>query len=351
MASPRCALAVPDIEVVNDKNRPGVSGGAQWKNVPWAEHPNDIIATIHNRGNDDAPAVEVHFAYYDFSVGEEPTRVELGDVTLDVPAFQSVQATFSGWTPPGDGHYCVIAEIKPYTSAATETQEIDSTNNRAQSNYTKYWSATASPATRIVHDVTVHNPYDAEAIVHLRITHSSTEFRSYLSSRWLRMAANEERVIQVAHEYTEEDFEAIYNEFQGDYNPQNNVEVSAWIVDPEIPLEAEHTERVMGGVSMSVAAGIATEIRSTPRYETGSVNLPIEGLVVRKDTGRGMTSGDVLISIFDKDGALLEVTRQTVRGADGAFTLTTTAPGGVGHVEVEYVGDAPFAPSKWSSEP
>lgn len=329
----------PDIEVFNDKNRPGAPNAAAWANVPWAGHDNEIVAVIRNNGNLAADGVRVRFAYKAFNAGQDVTVVPLGEVTVDVPAGGTRRASWPGWVPPSNDHYCVMVEILPFTDERTAS------NNVAQSNYTRYWSASASPATRIQHPLVLDNPYDRDGIVHLRVRHRSDAFRTYLSARWVVVPAGGEAVVQVSHEYVPESFEDLFDEYLGDYAPEDLVEVSGWMFDPTRSLNEEQTESVLGGVTMSVRAGIAVDLDvDDTAFEAGSTSLDVTGRVVKRRDGTPIDQGEVWISAYTATGQRVE--RSPVQ-PDGSFVWQGTLPAALERLEVEYPGSAPYAPMRW----
>ncbi|MFU8806692.1 MAG: hypothetical protein ACNA8W_22985, partial [Bradymonadaceae bacterium] len=255
----------PDIEIVNEKNRGTEEDALLWKNVPWADNPNEIIARVRNLGNIDAPNVEVKFYAQLFNASGEDENssitVPLGSDQRDVPAGEVGEFT-SSWRPPASpGHYCVRAEIKGYAHPQLLEIELSLENNLAQSNYTRFWSDSSSPARRRILPIVISNPYEEETIIYLTASQSHPDFRTYLEHSWVRLAPGQVHTVHAMFEYAR-DFDAMYQEFH-DYEPQNRVNIHTWasLEDGRNANHEHHGQEVLGGASVSVMAGYATEIR------------------------------------------------------------------------------------------
>ncbi len=115
-----------------------------------------ITANIHNRSEYPAKNVRVTFKWARFGVGQ-PLWNDIDTDTLDVPAQGKNVAELPGWTPPGTGHICLIAQIYHVEDKKTK-------DNVGQENC--HIGPSSSPArVRFV----VHNPTDKAAAVYLEL--------------------------------------------------------------------------------------------------------------------------------------------------------------------------------------
>ena len=148
----------PDIEVRNARS---AMDPAHWFNTPWIGHANTVVARYRNRGPVTCRNVKVDLFVKDYTVGGGPEAF-LGSATHDVPPesitpFVEFEAN---WIPPNDGHRCIIARTPLFldTSVNPTLVELSDSNNMAQSNYTQYIAAAASPAKRGIAEVTLEQP-------------------------------------------------------------------------------------------------------------------------------------------------------------------------------------------------
>ncbi|MEZ5319082.1 MAG: hypothetical protein R2752_16900 [Vicinamibacterales bacterium] len=157
----------PDIEVRNARS---MADPAQWTNVPWVGHANTVIARYRNRGPVTCRNVRVDFYVKDYTVSGGP-EVWIGSDTHDVPPESTTPVVEfqTSWIPPNDGHKCLIVRTPLYIDASVNPNivELSDGNNSAQSNYSRYIAASASPAKRGIAEVTLHNPFDQRAEIYV----------------------------------------------------------------------------------------------------------------------------------------------------------------------------------------
>ncbi|HEX2384427.1 MAG TPA: hypothetical protein VHI95_17405, partial [Acidimicrobiales bacterium] len=157
----------PDIEV---RNARATMDPAHWFNTPWIGHANTVVARSRNRGPVTCRNVKVDIVVKDYTVGGGPEAF-LGSATHDVPP-ESVTPFVEfevNWIPPNDGHRCIIARTPLFldTSVNPTLVELSDSNNMAQSNYTQYIAAAASPARRGIAEVTLNNPFQERALIYV----------------------------------------------------------------------------------------------------------------------------------------------------------------------------------------
>jgi hypothetical protein len=339
----------PDIEVFNEKNKPGTEGADEWRNVPWAGHKNDIVATVRNNGIEDAPGVQVTYFAYQFNAnsGQELPPTRLGTVTKDVPAGGEVDVRLDGWIPPSERHHCIVAKIERYQLPSSSVTEQTETNNLARSNYSKYWSESSSPARRRVSTIAVANPYDKEAVIGLTVHQSHRDFRTYLEMRWVRLDPGETKDVRVLYEYAEPNLSAKLEELSGDYSGSNYVTLTSWGMPPVAPNPAEGTPEVLGGAVVEVSAGFKTRVNlEVVSSEAGRI---LGAVSVDAQSGSYTTpSGGVLVEIVPKNGGDSRFERASIE-RNGEFELITDLEAGE-QVGVEYLGNFPYAPSQAGPE-
>jgi hypothetical protein len=288
--------------VINEKNND--PDEEEWLNVPWADNPNDIVATIKNGGREEAKSVKIEFYARDFNAGGNPPEQKLGETFIDsIPMGETKEATYVGWIPPADGHYCVVVRIPAYTHPDSGHKELSLSNNWAQSNYTKFYSGGASPAERVIKKIKVKNPYDKKTTIFVTAEQTELSFRTYLEHTWLNMEAGEEREIKAMFEYI------------GDVNQitsreANLVTVTGWILEPNIGNwyeEAESTTKGeeipyrMGGVEIGVLAGKKTQISDFNLRKAHGSSLNVTGNVSVVSTGANVGAGKVIVRAVFED--------------------------------------------------
>lgn len=318
----------PDIEVVNARSQ----ADSQWKNSPWAENDNTIIATVYNGGALQANDVEVQFKIKDFNVGDFTVIEDLGSVTHDIAP--KGQATFEmEWVPPAIGHYCVVAEILDYQTS-TGVAEITSQNNWAQSNYSRFVSDTESPPSRESTYVSVSNPYDLPTRVHFLPGQSNPFYRTYLQHRWLWLEAGERTRVQVMFEYAPgaHQYAPLEDDKQRPRGEPNDVSVVAFVEDPRS--RRVDAPRLYGGVDVQVATGRAVRV---VEFDVDRKERAARGMVITKDNGQRISDGVVLLKVTDdKD----QVTYLESSLAVGEFE--TSLPGNWETVQAFFVPSGPF---------
>ncbi|MFA6703092.1 MAG: CARDB domain-containing protein [Dysgonamonadaceae bacterium] len=303
----------PDIEVQNVRN---LADPTNWFNVPWAGHANNVIAKVKNNGNLNAPDVRVEFYVKNYTVGGSPETF-LGQQTLSIPALATVDFTTS-WNPPGDGHYCIIVKIPGYiTPGPTPVLEMSIFNNLAQSNYDRFISASASPATREITQVEVGNPYDKPTRVFIRPGQTNPLYRTYVEHTSLYLAPSETKMVKLMFEYDPQFLYKIpvslgktdhldlnsqdkdkmrIREVVEKYNDKpNKVGVVSYIDNPSE--EHPHTPTRLGGVDAEVITGKKTRFE---RFVKEGNN--VTGGVVTVDGKQRVNSGKIIFIKKISDG-------------------------------------------------
>ena len=304
----------PDIEVQNARN---IADPANWFNVPWAGKPNTVIAKVTNNGDLAAPGVRVEFYVKNFNVGGAPETF-LGADTQTIPARGEINFTTS-WNPPGNGHYCIIVKIPGYqTPPPNPVIEGNIFNNLAQSNYTRFISATASPASREITQVEVGNPYDQPTTVYLRPGQSNPLYRTYVEHTSLYLQPGETKMIKLMFEFDPQiiyqtpvslgksDHVDIHSQnkdkiklreiTQKYHQVPNKVGVMAYIDNPTE--KHPHTPTRLGGVDAEIVTGKKTRFDSF--YKEGDI---VGGRVtIINDEKQATHTGKVILTIEINDG-------------------------------------------------
>ncbi len=330
----------PDIEVLNDRNAIDPSR----RNVPWAGHPNRIVAKVRNVGSLLARNVRVNFSVKDFTVGGVP-EFPLGSTTADVPAGATVDISLDGWVPGAGSHYCVVARMPLYIdNGPPVVVEMTELNNAAQSNYTEFISASASPATRQRTYVTVGNPYGEPTRVQLVPRQTNPFFRTYLSHTLVDLAPGEQRRIEVMFEslHGSPDINRVFEQPRnGDkermYREPNIVNVTGYVEDPRDT--QLHSVHAMGGVIARVVSGIATTV------DAGADGEALYGRVIASD-GSTVASGEVIAAVR-RDGDVMREVTSSASVTNGSFKIPFEFNLNDQNLEivVEYLGATPWAPS------
>ncbi len=233
----------PDIEIRNAKS----DADDNFLNMPWAWNENRIVARVTNNGNVDATDVTVKFFISDQNIADMELRL-IGAVMENIGVGETVEFE-QIWTAPDEGHYCIVAKIDPYPD------ELNPDNNRAQSNYHRFWSESASPARRVRTHVAISNPYDSPTQFGIRARQSDDSFRTYLETTSVWLDAGETRDILVMFEYANKSM----------YVRENRVQLSGWVHDPDlVALDDgalwERNPQLTGGIDFVITSGLATEI-------------------------------------------------------------------------------------------
>lgn len=321
----------PDIEVQNTRN---LADPANWFNVPWAGNPNTVIAKVTNNGDLAAPGVRVEFYVKNYNVGGTPETF-LGADTRDMPARGVVDFT-TNWNPPGNGHYCIIVRIPGYqTPPPNSTIEGNIFNNLAQSNYDRFISASASPASREITRVEVGNPYDKPTTVYIRPGQTNPLYRTYVEYTSLYLQAGESKMIKLMFEYDprniyeipvslgkrehvdihsrDKDIKKI-REWVEKFRPvPNRVGVMAYIDNPSE--KHPHTPTRLGGVDAEVVTGKKTGFDRF--YKEGNT---VGGAVRTVEGKQEVNSGKVILMIEISDGKETSKVNEVIAlDAQGSF--------------------------------
>ncbi|MFT6804288.1 MAG: M6 family metalloprotease-like protein [Nitriliruptoraceae bacterium] len=329
----------PDIEVRNGKN----AADASMINLPWTGHPNTIVAKVRNTGSLLAQGVQVNFGVKDFNAGGG-SEAFLGTRTVDIPAGATVEVEFDGWVPPEGGHFCVVARLPLHIETGPPViVEMTELNNLAQSNYTEFISATASPATRERTFVTVGNPYPKRTRVFLEPAQTNPFFRTYVGATSLELDPGEERKVEVMFESIHGTPEAnmVFEKFPDKeefFRSPNIVNLSATIEDPRD--DEVHTTHALGGVIARVRSGIKTTV------DGGADGNTVFGRVIAADKSV-INGGQVIVTARVPGDPMSEVTGTgTVTNGSYAASLPRDLFDEPLELTAEYLGDGRWAPSK-----
>jgi hypothetical protein len=222
-------------------------------------------------------------------------------------------------TPAHPQHYCIIVRIDPYSAPTVPpVPELTPLNNEAQSNYAYFISASASPPSRLISEVSVSNPYDLATRFFLQTGQAHANYRTYLEHSALTLGAGEIRPITVMFEYAPETVGKDDPDRQGHDDDRkhprvkpNHVSVVGLIEDPHDPFL--HGPGVVTGVNAEVAYGRATTFDGDLKAD-GRLVL---GRVVTVDDKVGVPSGSVILVGTDERG---EMSYETTKiEADGRF--------------------------------
>lgn len=297
-AGPNRRWQSPDIEVRNERN----AADPAWFNVPWEGHENTVIAKVCNSGDIDAPGVRVNFYVKDFTVTGAPETF-LGSEVKDVAAGATVEFQLL-WTPPREGHFCIVVRIPLYqTPGPVSVVEMTEFNNVAQSNYSRFISREASPASRERTLITVENPYDKPTLIVLVGSQTNPYYRTYLEHTWLYLDAGERRKVSVMFEYVGEpsfDLKDVALEEKELISLPNRASIVAHVQDPRV--SPRHPIDVFNGVDAEIVHGLTTEI------VTFAVDQDrLSGSVVVQRDGATVEGGKVILTVSrEVDGQLRE---------------------------------------------
>ena len=287
----------PDIEVQNPKT---MADPANWANVPWNGHTNTVIAKVKNRGTLSAPGVVVNFFVKDYTIGGAPETF-LGFDRQDIVPGATVNFQTT-WNPPDlpEAHFCIIARIDFYqTPTVPPVLELTPFNNEAQSNYDRFISASASPASREISNVTIGNPYDKPTRFFLRGGHNNPLYRTYLETTCVTLNPNEVRQIQVMFEFDPQQFMSSpkFRDDRGNLekylHTPNTVSFVGYIEDPND--KKLHTASLLSGAMAEVVSG-----RATTMVRFGNDGLIAFGNVQTKDNKDAVPDGKAIIAVKTK---------------------------------------------------
>ena len=277
----------PDIEVRNDRSK---ADPARWGNTPWAGNMNTVVAKIRNGGDKLAKGVRVNLFVTEFTTGDGPWML-LGTDTHDVPAGTTVEFS-AAWVPPTEGHFCVIARIELYVdpdlAGAFETNIY---NNEARSNYSRFVSASSSPANRVGTQVLLANPFDQPTIVTADVRQTHDRHRVWVDHQWLRVEGGQSLPVHVFDEADVGDDPdgADWERLSVD----NVVSVQGWATRPFAA--ACLAPSLTGGAALGVGAGRTTTIRFEEAHRAWA-----RGTVAFND-GSPVANGVVLLVLSEVD--------------------------------------------------
>jgi M6 family metalloprotease-like protein len=329
----------PDIEVRNARN----AADPAWFNVPWAGNTNTVVAKVKNSGDFAAVGVRVDFSVKDYTVGNAP-ETGIGSDTQDIPVGATVEFTTT-WAPPAntptdDAHYCVIARIPLYQDPGNPAiVELSELNNLAQSNYTRFISASASPSSRGMTAIKLTNPYSRRTRVSVLAQQSTPWYRTYLEHQWVWLEPGEERSVGVM-------YESLVGDPAFDLSPEmvwkrpsrcSLVGLVENTLDP-----VHHCPEVMGGAEVQLASGRATRIEGP-----WTDDKVVRGRVVTVDGGDPVGEG-VVVVLRRGDGEAEVAIEATVD--NGEFVAELGAAGGPSRADVQayYTGGHGYADC-WSN--
>ena len=305
----------PDIEIRNARS---IADPGQWFNTPWEGHVNTVVAKYHNRGPITCQNVQVEFFVKDFTVSNAP-EVSLGTDTHDVPP-ESSTATVefsSQWLPGNQGHRCIIARTPLYIDPSVNPNivELSDSNNEAQSNYTHYISASASPGRRVRSSVALYNPFPQRALMYVvpQIHGAFAQYyRLYLEHQSAMLDPGETRYVEVMVEsmFGDPRMGAIWDRLSEKMvRTPTNMTLAGYGIPPEAP---QHPQ-LLGGAQISVSSAWGT------RFDELQINddVYVRGQVVSVNTGKGVP-GHVLLT-FHGPGETIDNTITVPITQDGWF--------------------------------
>ena len=307
----------PDIEVRNAKS----DADGQWLNVPWAGHSNRVVAKITNGGDFIAKGVRANFFVKDFTITNAPES-PLGSATHDIAPGATVEFE-TLWTPPAntptdDGHYCIVVRIPLYQDPGNPAiVELTELNNIAQSNYTRFISSSASPSSRGISHVAVHNPFPDRTRAWVVATQDSDAYRTYLANQWVWLDPGETRRVEVMYESLLGDpaFAATVGERREAVWKRPSRLALVGLM--ENPLDEQlHVADPTGGVSIEVASGRGTRI--DPFDSDGKV---ARGRVTTVDGGQPVTHGAVVVTVQLRGRSKGEASYATTVDSNGYFVV------------------------------
>jgi len=292
-AGPDRPYQSPDIEVRNARN----AADPELFNLPWAENPNTVVARITNRGNLNAQDVVANFYVKGLTVGGA-AEVFLGSDTHTIGPSGTEEFKVP-WTPPREEHFCIVVRIPLYVTPVGSIVELTERNNIAQSNYARFISARASPASREGTFVIVGNPYPLRTRVMLVCSQTNAYYRTYVEHRWLRLDPLELRRVRVMFEHAGK-LPDLGGEGQGGAtgkpDEHNTVIIRAFVEDPRVA--QVETAVPYDGIQIRVDTGRATQIDVT-----GDKAGVVSGTVRTIDDNEEVAGGQVIVSYEDPKSA------------------------------------------------
>lgn len=284
----------PDLEVQNAKS----DADPRFRDTPWEDHVNWLVAHVHNVGDFDADKVEVSFFVKDFTLSATAPGAFIGSATDDVPAGGSVDFTCPfPWMPPAGGnkHYCVQARIEKYTVPDhPEVPEVTQDNNEAQSNYFRFISKTGSPASRESCEIELRG-VEKKARQYIAVAQSSPIARTFLEHAWVNLRPGETRTVLAMTESmvgdpAQEPYVEAHGGFKGAIENPNFVRFTG-IADIGCG------GAIVGGSSVSVHTAVRTEFADFAVKPGGSF---VFGRVVESAGGSGVF-GKILVTVRYRD--------------------------------------------------
>jgi hypothetical protein len=281
----------PDIEIRNERN----AQDPQYKNLPWADHDNEIVATVHNSGSEDAPQVWVDFFCKEYTLqvdGGGAGEIKIGEAVQDVPARGHAEF-HCPWHPEKAGNESVIVRIRSYVSPVSGVPELSSSDNCACSNYAEFISASGSPFGLARSSVRVANHKDEAADFFLQQYQDNESFVTFLGSSRLSMEPGERTSVDLM--------------FKRDKGPTkdgplgreegiNNVALVAWKEVDEA--KGPRRPEIIGGVQARVFSGKATRFYT---LRVDQIRRWIKFAVVDSN-GKAVTGGKVILTFRDLPG-------------------------------------------------
>ena len=306
----------PDIEIRNARS---IADPGQWFNTPWEGHVNTVVAKYHNRGPVTCQNVQVEFFVKDFTVSNAP-EASLGTDTHDLPPESSTATVeFSTqWLPGNQGHRCIIARTPLYIDASVNPNivELSDSNNEAQSNYTHYISASASPGRRVRSTVALYNPWPGRALMYVipQMTGAFAQYyRLYLEHQSLTLDPGETRYVEVMVEsmFGDPRLGGVMDRISEKlFRVPTNVTLAGYGIPPEAP---QHPQ-LLGGAQISVSSAWGTRFKDLEVRD----DVYVRGQVVSAHTGKGVT-GHVLLT-FHGPGETIDNTITVPITQDGWFS-------------------------------
>lgn len=326
----------PDIEVHNARN----DVDPNWANVPWQGHDNTVVAQIKNGGSLSAPGVTAEFYVKDYTVGGAPETL-LGSDTHDIAPGATVPFQVNWPVPvlPGDPdeqHFCIVVRILSYdTPTSPPVHELTDANNVAQSNYTRFISATSVP-TRKLTTITAGNPYARPTRFFIGAGQSNPFYRTYLDHTWLRLDAHAERKVRVMFEWAPDAAQSdpAVEKLKERYMRVPNVVNMVGAIEDPGDARLHGPDRAQG-----VTAVIVTG-KSTRFANLNVDSARIIGHVVTNDAGPVPAGGPVVFTARDANGRTIGSTHGTT-GQDGI--IDTSLHAGWTTLEAYYTGAPGYA--------
>jgi len=337
-AGPERQWQSPDIVVTNAR----AEADPSWSNVPWIGHVNQVLVTVHNGGNL-ASGANLNLKPKSYNVGGVPDS--------DIQMLSSVDSIGPGesrvvdfdWTPEGGGHRCLDVTL------SGSPLDASTTNHHAQSNYTRFFSDSASPARRVVTDVEIGNPWDRATVAFVTANQTNASFRTYLEHTWLNLGPREVRKVKVMFEYVGNDPAGVAPVSQ---RAINNVNLAGWGINPDPgswrkpDRPGERVPELLGGAHVQVVSGRRTKFVSfANERKTADSSVPLTFIGrVAESGGNVVTGGKVLVELLFADGRPTAYATANVK-PDGSF-LVTADPGPWKSARAFHLAISPWADSE-----